>query len=72
MGFYLLQFIKELLSASKEESESPFGGIKLKKAQTGKRELDEAEVEKITLKHHEFERIPLEEEVYFDNFLITY
>merc|ERR1712129_444308 len=53
---------QELLSASKEESESPFGGIKLKKAQTGKRELDEAEVEKITLKHYEFEQVPLEEE----------
>jgi hypothetical protein len=53
---------QELLSASKEESESPFGGIKLKKAQTGKRELDEEDVEKITLKHHEFEQVPLEEE----------
>ena len=63
--WYLLQFIKELLSASEEESESPFGGIKLKKAQTQKRELDQVEREKIALRHHDFEKIPLEEEVYF-------
>ena len=44
------------------QNEEPVGGIKLKKAQTGKRELDEAKVEKITLKHHEVEHVPHEEE----------
>ena len=64
--FYLLQFIKELLSASKtEETESPFGGIKLRKTDTQKRELEDVEIEKITLRKHDFEQIPLQEEVYF-------
>ena len=51
--------VKEPIQGKDEE---PVGGIKLKKAQTGKRELDKAEVEKISLKHHELERIPHEEE----------
>merc|ERR1711874_866696 len=49
----------------KQETESPFGGIKLRKTSTQKRELDEVEIEKITLRKHDFERIPLIEEVHF-------
>merc|ERR1739838_558243 len=45
-----------------KDAVEPVGGLKLKKAQTGKRQIEEAEVEKITLKRHEFESIPHEEE----------
>merc|ERR1739838_588201 len=45
-----------------KDAVEPVSGFKLKKAQTGKRQIEEAEVEKITLKRHEFEPVPLEEE----------
>merc|ERR1712051_1021576 len=45
-----------------KDAVEPVGGFKLKKAQTGKRQIEEAEVEKITLKRHEFEQVPHEEE----------
>merc|ERR1712037_532204 len=45
-----------------KDAVEPVGGFKLKKAKTGKRQIEEAEVEKITLKRHEFESIPCEEE----------
>ena len=48
-----------------QETESTFAGIKLRKTDTQKREIEEVEIEKITLRKHDFERIPLEEEVYF-------
>jgi hypothetical protein len=37
--------------------------LKLKKASTVKRELAEVSLEKVELKHHEFEREPVVEEV---------
>merc|ERR1712154_97162 len=42
--------------------ESPFGKIKLKKAETVKRTWDDPGMETVDLKHHEFERAPQEEE----------
>ena len=47
-----------------KEEESPFGKIKLKKAETVKRTWDDPGMESVDLKHHEFERAPQEEEVY--------
>ena len=47
-----------------KEEESPFGKIKLKKAETVKRTWDDPGMETVDLKHHEFERAPQEEEVY--------
>lgn len=46
-----------------KEEESPFGKIKLKKAETVKRTWDDPGMESVDLKHHEFERAPQEEEV---------
>ena len=46
-----------------KEEESPFGKIKLKKAETVKRTWDDPGMETVDLKHHEFERAPQEEEV---------
>jgi len=46
-----------------EEEESPFGKIKLKKAERVKRTWDEPTMETVDLKHHEFERAPQEVEV---------
>ena len=46
------------------EKEAPaFAGMKLKKAQTVKRQWDDGGLEKVDLKHHEFEGIPQEEQV---------
>merc|ERR1712032_150788 len=45
-----------------KEEESPFGKIKLKKAETVKRTWDDPGMETVDLKHHEFERAPQEEE----------
>ena len=48
----------------KEEEEQPaFAGMKLKKAQTVKRQWDEAGLEMVDLKHHEFEKLPQDEQV---------
>ena len=48
----------------KEEEDQPaFAGMKLKKAQTVKRQWDDGGLEKVDLKHHEFEGIPQEEQV---------
>lgn len=51
------------------ETEPAFSKIQLKKASVVKRNIEEAEIEKVSLKHHEFERVPQEEEViYLDIF----
>lgn len=47
----------------KEEEEPAFGGFKLKKAQTVKRQWDDGGLEKVDLKHHEFEKPPEDEQV---------
>merc|ERR1711881_496352 len=41
-----------------KEEESPFGAIKLKKAERVQRTWDDAGLETVELKHHEFERPP--------------
>ena len=46
-----------------EEDQPAFAGMKLKKAQTVKRQWDDGGLEKVDLKHHEFEGIPQEEQV---------
>merc|ERR1712107_258818 len=46
----------------KEEEQPAFAGMKLKKAQTVKRTWDDGGVEKVDLKHHEFEGEPQEEQ----------
>jgi len=55
--------VKQLPKEEPKEEESPFGKIKLKKAETVKRTWDDEGLEKVDLKHHEFERAPQEEEV---------
>ena len=47
----------------KEEEQPAFAGMKLKKAQTVKRTWDDGGLEKVDLKHHEFEGEPQEEQV---------
>lgn len=51
-----------MIAPSKPEEPS-FVGLKLKKAQTVKRDFAEEGLEKVTLKHHEFEKAPCLEEV---------
>lgn len=46
-----------------EEEQPAFAGMKLKKATTVKRQWDDAGLEKVDLKHHEFEGQPQEEQV---------
>ena len=46
-----------------EEDQPAFAGMKLKKATTVKRQWDDGGLEKVDLKHHEFEGIPQEEQV---------
>ena len=50
-------------SLPKEEDENPFGKMKLKKTETVKRTWDDDKLETVDLKHHEFERPALEEQV---------
>ena len=50
----------------KEEEQPAFAGFKLKKAETVKRQWDDGGLEKVDLKHHEFEKIPQEEQVTLD------
>ena len=71
---FLFFFPKKKPSEPKQApSEPTFIGLKLKKAQTVKRQIQEEALESITLKHHEFEKIPLEEEVPFlSNFYVDY
>merc|ERR1711874_248381 len=45
-----------------KEEESPFGAIKLKKAERVQRTWDDAGLETVDLKHHEFERPPQDPE----------
>lgn len=45
-----------------KEEENPFG-MKLKKTETVKRTWDDPSMEKVDLKHHEFERAPQDVEV---------
>ena len=55
----------------KEPEEPAFLGLKLKKSQTVKREIEKDEMEIVALIHHEFEQIPLDEQVllaFFFNF----
>jgi hypothetical protein len=56
--------VKQLPKEEPKEEESPFGKIKLKKAETVKRTWEDEGLEKVDLKHHEFERAPLAEEVH--------
>ena len=56
--------VKQLPKDEPKEEESPFGKIKLKKAETVKRTWEDEGLEKVDLKHHEFERAPQEEEVH--------
>jgi len=46
-----------------KEEESPFGKIKLKKAERVQRTWEDTGLETVDLKHHEFERPPQESEV---------
>ena len=63
LSFFSLK--KKSAEPKQAPSEPSFIGLKLKKAQTVKRQVQEEGLEKISLKHHEFEKIPLEEEVPF-------
>ena len=47
----------------KEEEQPAFAGMKLKKSSTVKRDWDDGGLEKVDLKHHEFEKTPEEEQV---------
>merc|ERR1740128_1609995 len=49
-------------SQEPSSEESPFGKIKLKKAETVKRTWEDQGMETVDLKHHEFERPPQDEE----------
>ena len=52
------------VTPKKEEEDKPaFAGMKLKKAEQVKRTWEDEKLETVELKHHEFEEIPLEEEV---------
>jgi len=57
----------------KEEEQPAFAGMKLKKAETIKRAIEETKMETVDLKHHEFEHLPQEETVrpepWLENFL---
>ena len=46
-----------------KEEEPAFGGFKLKKAETVKRQWDDGGLENVNLKHHEFEKAPQDEQV---------
>merc|ERR1712183_824353 len=46
----------------KEEEQPAFAGMKLKKSSTVKRDWDDGGLEKVDLKHHEFEKTPEEEQ----------
>ena len=54
---------KQIPKEEAKEEESPFGKIKLKKAETVKRTWEDDGLQKVDLKHHEFERPPQDEEV---------
>lgn len=54
---------KQLPKEEPKEEESPFGKIKLKKAERVQRTWEDDSLEKVDLKHHEFERPPQDEEV---------
>lgn len=60
-----LTFTKSIKHATKVEEEitPAFMGLKLKKSQRIVREIEQAELEKVTLMHHEFEKEPLDESV---------
>lgn len=49
----------------KEEEAPPFAGFKLKKAKRVQRKLEEEKPIEFSLKHHEFETLPQQEEVRF-------
>ena len=52
---------RQLPPKEEAKNDSPFGAIKLKKAETVKRTWDDGGLESVDLKHHEFEKVPLEE-----------
>ena len=63
-----------------KEEEPAFGGFKLKKAETVKRQWDDGGLEGVNLKHHEFEKEPEVETVrpnkwfivwHFDSFYVS-
>ena len=47
----------------KEEEVPAFAGMKLKKAERVQRKIEGPKLETVDLKHHEFEKVPLEEGV---------
>ena len=47
----------------KEEEVPAFAGMKLKKSERVQRKIDGPKMETVDLKHHEFEKLPLEESV---------
>ena len=59
----LLHFRRQLPPKEEEKNDSPFGAIKLKKAETVKRTWDDGGLESVDLKHHEFEKVPEDESV---------
>ena len=52
------------LPLKQEEQQPAFAGMKLKKAETVKRTWEDKGLETVDLKHHEFEKEPLEELVF--------
>ena len=52
---------RQLPPKEEAKNDSPFGAIKLKKSETVKRTWDDKGLETVDLKHHEFEKVPLEE-----------
>ena len=56
----------------KEPEEPAFLGLKLKKSQTVKREIEKDEMEIVALIHHEFEQIPLDEQVLPSIFFLNF
>ena len=59
----MLHFRRQLPPKEEEKNDSPFGAIKLKKAETVKRTWDDGGLESVDLKHHEFEKVPEDESV---------
>ena len=52
------------VDSKQDEESSPFGGFKLKKAETVKRQVEQDAMESVKLKHHELEMQPMEEQVF--------
>ena len=52
------------VDSKQDEESSPFGGFKLKKVETVKRQVEQDAMESVKLKHHELEMQPMEEQVF--------